>query len=154
MEHDKKFEACKRMILNATEKFEERFMCGVQIDTFIFEESIIRALKSQKTAYESSDAPNGYNIDSFKMAGLLCFWLRKLKPFTVVSGDMKEKRIVNEAIAFLTGFNLIIGYLGKNDSNFTRPKIPASFFNNIILSFRYNSHSPNSTAFIFESIFL
>lgn len=135
----------------ATEQFEQLFMCGVQIDTFILEEAIVRALKSQKTVYEANVV---YNIDSFKMAGLLCFWLRKLKPFRVVSGSTGENKTVNEAIAFLTGIRLVIGYRSKNGKSPKIPNLTPSFIHNIILSLRYNSHSPNSTAFIFESMCL
>lgn len=202
------FEAA--IVMSAVEYFEEKYKCTIQINEFILEEAMAKTLQSRDSAF-AGDArpedspcksneipPGGYLINHFKMGGLLCFWLRKLKPFIVIFPELDDKDrdtiekcrpfealpsdsqkiimaerdcclaknkqardciliqtiYINEAIAFLTGFYFIYGSAKRNDAGVQCSHFTAEILHDYILSLRYNSHSPHSTAFIFESLFL
>jgi len=132
------------------EQFERLYACGVTANEYILCECFQKIGESERRDFPARTMPVGYNISPFKMAGILCFWVRKLKPFSVAD-DEEANRFVNEAIAFFTGVYFIYGY-GKDTGKVAPPKIQRSYIHDLIKSLRYNSHSPNSTAFIFESL--
>lgn len=141
-----------RIVERPVAAYEKVFQCKVSVDVAVLDESVSR-VESSPMVFPSSEAPEGYDLSSFKMGGMYCFWLRKLKPFSVAASDAESvysRLFVNEVIAFLVGYYLIYGFQVKKTS--PCPKITSRYFNDLITSFRYNSHSPNSTALIFESL--
>jgi hypothetical protein len=139
------------VIKTPVHEFENLYKCNVRVDRFILAECFIKVSESKKRDFAAHAAPNGYQISSFKMGGIICFWLRKLKPFQVLD-DSAVNRFVNEAIAFYPGYYFVCGCNSKKPKNFTPPKVTATFIHDFIQSLRYNSHSPNSSAFVFESL--
>lgn len=128
---------------------EKSCTCTVIVDMYTLAECLEKTGESLGRDFPSSQAPGGYDLSPYKLAGILCFWIRKLKPFRVADRVLRNGN-VNEALGFLTGLSLVLGQNPKLRS----PEIPPSFIHDIIKSFRYNSHSPNSSAFIFESLCL
>ena len=132
------------------EQFEKLYACRVTANEYILWECFQKIGESERRDFPARERPQGYNISPFKLAGIICFWVRKLKPFSV-AGDEEANRFVNEAIALYTGIYFVYGY-GKDTGKTALPKINGAYIHDLIKSLRYNSHSPNSTAFVFESL--
>jgi len=98
------------------------------------------------------------DVNEFKFAGVICFWLRKLKPFRLESKKgtiLPVSPYVNEVIALLTAYQFIFGYFSierKDDKDFHLPKLTPRYFSDLVTSIRYNSYSPHSLVNIFESL--
>lgn len=105
-------------------------------------------------------AQTEYKVNQFKMAGLLCFWVHKLKHLWVNESHEEANRYVNETIGLYSELFLIFGYLRFKGAacNFSfTPDQKDSFsryFRDLIVSFKYNSFSPHNTAYLFESLFV
>ena len=130
--------------------FEDLYSCSVTANVYTLCECFQKIGESERRDFPARTMPAGYNISPFKMAGIICFWVRKLKPFSVPK-DEEANRFVNEAIAFYTGLYFIYGY-SKDTGKVPLPKINGGYIHDLIKSLRYNSYSPNGTAFIFESL--
>lgn len=124
--------------------YETQYKCEVIGRTFIIDECFARIAESEKKDFP---ADHDYRISQYKMAGLLCFWIRKLKPFIVPEAE-EANRFVNETLALYSALYLVLG-CGK----VLPPKIDGSYIHDLIVSLRYNSFSPHSTAYLFESLF-
>jgi len=129
--------------------YERVFGCAVSAEMAILDECFSRYERSLDKDFPSSEAPQGYELSQFKVAGVICCWLRKLKPFS--TQDAANHLFVNEFIAFLVGYYLVYGYNVRHAKD-RPPKIKAHYFDDLVKSFRYNAHSPHSTALIFESL--
>lgn len=125
--------------------------CSIKVDITILDECFCKVEDSLDRDFRSFEAPEGYEPSPFKMAGVICFWLRKLKPFSVPDKP-EESRFINETVAFLVGYSLVFQYAESKELH--RPKISDTFFHDMVTSLRYNSHSPNSAAFLFEGLCL
>lgn len=125
--------------------------CTVKVDITILDECFCKVEDSLEQDFRSHEAPEGYARSPFKMAGVICFWLRKLKPF-FVPDKAEENRFINETVAFLVGYSLVFQY--AESENLHHPKISDTFFHDMVSSLRYNSHSPNGAAFLFEALCL
>jgi hypothetical protein len=129
-------------------RYMDQFKCTVSVELSILDECFVRVEETREKYFESSQG--SYNINTFKMAGIICFWIRKLKPF-YVTNNAADHRYINEYIAFLTGYTFVYNDVPLEKRRFL-PKITPHYFHDLINSFRYHSHSPHSTAFIFESL--
>ena len=139
------------IVQKPVEQYENTLGCRVQVHHAVLEECFCKIEESLNKNFKSHEAPNGYALSPFKMAGVICFWLRKLKPFSVPD-NTEANRLVNETVGFLVGYYFIFQY--SLERSFHRPKITAEFFHDVTTSLRYNAHSPNSTAFLFEGLCL
>lgn len=131
------------------ERYNSVLGCEITTDISVLDECFYKVEESLAKYFESSET---YDPSSYKISGVVCFWLRKLKPFSV-DEEPEQHRFVNEMIAFLTGYYLTY-WFQTSMGGAHKPKISDTYFNDIVASFRYNSHSPNSSAFIFESLCL
>lgn len=131
--------------------YEDLFQCEISVDISVLDECFCKVEDSLQKNFSSFEAPQGYEPSLFKMAGVICFWLRKLKPLSV-RGKEKDNRFVNETVAFLVGYHLV--YKFSIERGLRRPHIPASYFHDLVTSFRFNSWSPTSMAFLFEAFCL
>lgn len=138
-------------VAGAIARYEKVMACTVLVNIPVLDESFSRVEDSLRKSFKSYEAPQGYEPSVFKIAGVICFWLRKLKPFFVLEKP-EEHRFLNETVAFQVGYSLVFRYSQQNRLH--TPKITANFLHDITTSLRYNAHSPNSTAFLFEGLSL
>jgi len=129
--------------------YQSVFGCSVNAEMAILDECFCRFDVCIAKDFPSSEAPEGYDLSQFKVAGVICYWLRKLKPFS--TEDAAKHLFVNEIIAFLVGYYLVYGYQARHAKD-RRPKITSHYLDELVKSYRYNAHSPHSSAFIFESL--
>jgi hypothetical protein len=129
--------------------YESVFSCTVSAELAILDECFCRVDRCIANDFPSSEAPEGYDLSQFKVAGVICYWLRKLKPFS--TEDVASHLFVNEIIAFLVGYYLVYGYQVRHARG-RCPKITSNYLDDLVKSYRYNAHSPHSSAFIFESL--
>ncbi|MBF0103499.1 MAG: hypothetical protein HQK77_21590 [Desulfobacterales bacterium] len=142
-------------ILNIIEipvkKFESIFGEGVIIDITILDECFYRVDAILENAFSSCDAETS-EMNEFKLAGVTCFWIRKLKPFRF-EGSHKIKLFINEMLAFLIGYSFVLGYLSSNKQESLHiPKISERYLTDLIKSLRYNSYSPHCLVQLFEGL--
>ena len=84
-----------------------------------------------------------------KIAGQVAFWIRKLKPIHIAETSPNYYLLVNEHASLLVGLSICNTY--KDDTSKSIDIfLPPRIFSDWILSFRYNSHSPNSSMTSFE----
>lgn len=148
---DERAEDILGFVRKPIELYETLRRCVIKVDLTILDECFCKVEDSLDKNFQSYEAPTGYAPSPFKMAGVICFWLRKLKPF-LVPDRPEESRFINETVAFLVGYSLVFQY--SDTRSLHKPKISANFFHDIVTSLRYNSHSPNSAAFLFEGLCL
>lgn len=128
--------------------YEKQYDCKVTGRRYIVDECFVRIFESSRRDFPARDF---YNISQYKMAGLLCFWIRKLKPFSVPEKE-EANRFVNETIALYSALYLVLGY-GINAGERPCLNLDGNYIHDLIVSLRYNSFSPHSTAYLFESLF-
>jgi hypothetical protein len=116
----------------------------------IVEEYILKEIQERiKATLEDlrMDAPN-----VAKIAGVVAFWVRKLKPFSYAyckAAEGEKFYALNELVAIETVFAVCSQY---ND-DYTNPErfMPSErLLKDWIHSLRFHSHSPHSLIFIFE----
>lgn len=93
---------------------------------------------------------NMQNISELKEVSLLCFWIIKLKPFTVLPEDSKLRASVNEKFAFNLILSTIKFLLDKKGMDFKKPD--QSFTQDVIYSFKYRDFSKESMMMLVDSI--
>ena len=133
----------EEIFIRPAEMFENQYKCKVDGRRYIIDECFTRIFESERKDFPAN---RSYRISPYKMGGILCFWVRKLKPFSVHRKE-EANRFVNETIALYSALYLILG-CGK-----TCPKLDGPYIHDLIASLRYNSFSPHSTAYLFESLF-
>lgn len=99
-----------------------------------------------------------YNMDDpneAKKASAVAFWIRKLKPvsYRVEVAIDKYNPYINEILGLI--FSIIIYYTPKkgrlnNMSSLLKALQQDRVFKDLIKSYRYHSHSPHSSVFLFE----
>lgn len=127
-------------------EFEKEFACSLFIDNHILSDIRVFALRS----LGQYDLPKP-NVA--KIAGVLSFWFRKLKPISYSRDSMCNFTLVNELIALLLGLGICEKYkddLSKVD--FSVSDISKRVLRDWVLSFRAHSHSPSSSVMSFELI--
>lgn len=138
------------ILQDAVAKYEKKYSCSVVIYMPVLEECFRKVEISLRNLSVYFDAKSDYAPSNFKIAGIVCFWIRKLKPCYVPSTT--NNLFVNEIIALLTAFRIVRRYsLAKQKSMLVANK---EAFRELVTSLRYNSWSPSSLAFLFESLSL
>jgi len=99
---------------------------------------------------ESLDRIDGSTPNAAKNAGLVAFWIRKLKPLSIHPDSEFSFLPLNEYIALLVGLAICAKYFddSKKETFQLNPRILRDW----IFSFRYNSHSPHSSLISFEML--
>lgn len=86
-----------------------------------------------------------------KIAGVVTFWVRKLKPFSYASeaiANGNKLHTLNELIAVQTGLAICNTY--KDDYSLDDFHLSKRLLIDWLHSLRFHSHSPASTLFVFE----
>lgn len=76
-----------------------------------------------------------------KIAASQCYWVKKLKPFSLTKETTGENLVVNETCAVL----LALSILNKSNTN-------PEFISDLAGTLRIHSHSPHSLALVFEAL--
>jgi hypothetical protein len=92
------------------------------------------------------------NLDDpsiYKKAGIVTFWIRKLRPLVPFRGQPKKWLVANEMVALIIGLAIC-----RQSKEFATINLSQPPYNRIIKdwihSLRYHSHSPNSSVISFE----
>ena len=91
------------------------------------------------------------NPNVAKIAGIVMFWIRKLKPFNYAYEETakgNKLHTLNELIAIHTGLNICSRY--KDDYSLENFYLEDRLLIDWLHSLRYHSHSPYSSLFVFE----
>ncbi|MBF0292886.1 MAG: hypothetical protein HQK86_12100 [Nitrospinae bacterium] len=117
----------------------------VVVDLGILAECCIRIEKTLDGGFDPNEECNNY-----KHAAVICFWLRKLKPFTIGNASTSHflRAYVNETIAFFAAYMYL--YDGKDNSE--RPRITPQFLKDFMVALRYHSYSPHALVQVFEAL--
>jgi len=135
-------------ITNITNKKSKQLNIKITIDNNILADVIQRWCDEIKKI-ETINQNINY-VSPFRVSGFLTFWIRKLKPFSVIKysdKDIEKQIYVNEIFALIIGLILLYGLL--ND----KKKINSGAFLRLLTSLRYNSMSPMSVALIYEYLY-
>lgn len=123
-----------------TRYFEKRFDIILDIGGEILDE--IETMMSQSLMICRLDDPN-----VAKVSGHIAFWIRKLKPINHARGSINKYLTINELVGLFVGLALCARF---SESPVVKPT--PRILHDWEVSLRYNSHSPQSTAMIFEII--
>ena len=102
---------------------------------------------------------NRYNMaepNEAKLSSSVAFWIRKLKPIHYEEDSTNHYDFVNELCSLLFAMMIYANDNRKNkiDINALISLVKTDrIFNDLIKSYRYNSHSPHSSTIIFELLF-
>lgn len=91
------------------------------------------------------------NPNVAKIAGIVMFWVRKLKPFHYDFDEMANSgklHPLNELIAVQTGLAICSQY--KDDYSLENIRLSPRILKDWLHSLRYHSHSPYSSILVFE----
>lgn len=83
-----------------------------------------------------------------KVAGLVSFWIRKLKPIYTAPESPNKEILINEVVSLYVGLSICKKYY--DDTTRTDFKIKPRILRDWVHSFRYHSHSPSSSLIAFE----
>ena len=122
---------------------EEKFNLDLQIDATILNE-LATGIEGAVTKVYDIEAPN-----TAKLAGVIVFWIRRLKPVSHAPTSPMKYLYVNELLAYIIGFSICKKYYQVNAYQGLHTRLRHDF----IHSLRYHSHSPSSVAILFESLF-
>ena len=114
---------------------------------FNIDEAVV--LEAERIIRDSMDSIGLTQPNVAKIAGLVAFWLRKLKPLSVAEDSPNNLLTLNEVIALRIGLAICNAYK-DDDSKAQAIKLPPRILNDWVNSFRYHSHSPNSSMISFE----
>lgn len=93
---------------------------------------------------------NMKNISELKEVSLLCFWIIKLKPFTILDDKSPLRVAINEKFSFNLILSTIKYLLDKQGKDFKEPD--KSFMQDIIYSFKYRDISKEAMMMLVDSI--
>lgn len=116
--------------------------------SLIIHEYVVEEVKHyiNRTAKNLNTPPN-----VAKAAGLVAFWLRKLKPVSHHPDSENTNTCINEYIAIHTGLGICKGYF-DDTSKETAWTYDKRIVTDWVKSLRYNSHSPHGSMILFELI--
>lgn len=135
------------LVQDAVTEYEQEHSCTACINVPVLAECFDQVAYTLQLHFEHPSPGHCYTPTNFKIAGVICFWLRKLKPFSV-SCSIKNNTFVNETIALLTAHNFVQRYSLQKSRIITNKDL----FLEVVTSLRYNSWSPSSLAFLFQSL--
>lgn len=119
-------------------------------DTLTLDRDIVREI-----AERARETVGSYNKDSPnvpKIAGHIAFWIRKLKP-VAFEPDAREKFLaVNELASLYVALAFCDQYHQKRSRDYKSvvSRLPPRVIVDWATTMRFHSHSPHSTAMIFE----
>ena len=99
---------------------------------------------------KSLDSLGVGNPNQSKIAGIVAFWIRKLKPLYQSANAAKFILPLNEYVSLMVGIGICYG--GPSDSMVTVTGFDPRILNDWVFSFRYHSHSPHSSIIAFETL--
>ena len=85
-----------------------------------------------------------------KIAGIVAFWIRRLKPLRVEKESLNAFLLINEFLALKVGLAICEKYF--DDSMKQKITLNPRILRDWVFSFRYNSHSPHSSLISFEML--
>lgn len=131
-------------------RFERLTAAKVVVDIADLDEAFRRIMKTLQEGFPPVKKPS-----ALKVAGAMCFWIRKLKPFSIGKSISAHPmaRQVNEALAFMIAYDFVFGAHTKWGTG-KKPNISPIFFKDLVASLRYHSHSPHSLVLLFEALSL
>jgi hypothetical protein len=129
------------VLVRITEKAERKFGVLLIIEQEVVLEIETVVLKSLKSI--DIERPN-----VAKVAGVVAFWIRKLKPIIHKDTSLAKHNAINEYISLLVGLSICYEY----HDDFSKPvfKLRKRILRDWVQSFRYHSHSPHSSLIAFE----
>ena len=139
----------KKIFPLIVEIIEKEFIIELSIDSYLLIEIDKRFQKTLER----------YEIDKpslSKISSAMAFWIRKLKPLHYTKKPENYYHFTNELAGLL--FAIFI-YFNKHTSNIdTVSKVlyrlkQDRLFQDLLKSYRYNSHSPHSSNILFELMF-
>ena len=134
----------KKIITDEAAYAEEHFSILVEID-----EAIV--LEAERMICDDIASIGLIRPNVAKIAGLVAFWIRKLKPLRVAANSPNRLLTLNEFVALRIGLAICNAY---HDDNSKPHKIylPPRVLNDWIKSFRYHAHSPHTSMIAFELV--
>ncbi len=137
------FKDMRKFIEHSVNHYKQYYSMSLEINEVLLDEIEFRTLKSLNEFEKNDGEPNGA-----KIAGILVFWIRKLKPIFILKESKNKHHLINEIAALMTGLAICNIYHIRK----LKDKISISdrVFDDWIHSLHIHSHSPNSTAIAFE----
>ena len=120
------------------------FDLNIIVENFILEEI-------EDRIHISLDAMNMEKPNVAKIAGVVAFWVRKLKPFSYTQDEgAKGNKLhtLNELIGIQAGLAICNSY--KDDYSRTEFHLSERVLTDWLHSLRFHSHSPHGSLFAFE----
>jgi hypothetical protein len=104
----------------------------------------------QTRVQESLDRIDGSAPNAAKNAGIVAFWIRKLKPLSIHPTSEFSFLPLNEYVALRVGLSICARYF--DDARKQKISLNPRILRDWVFSFRYNSHSPHSSLISFEML--
>lgn len=134
----------RAILATVAEDCEQTFDLSLLIDEDIIKE--VEAFSDQSLDRYGLRRPNVP-----KIAGMITFWFRKLKPISFSSDTEAKFLAINELVALLLGLSICFEYMDDQRSlGFCPSNLSPRIFHDWVNSLRVHSHSPHSTTLIFE----
>jgi len=106
-------------------------------------------LEAKRIIGDSIDSIGLIHPNVAKIAGLVAFWLRKLKPLSISRDSPNYLLTLNEVVALRVGLAICNAY--KDDTSKAQGiRLPPRILSDWVKNFRYHSHSPSSSIVTFE----
>ena len=112
--------------------------------------SIEKAVIKEVQERVDSGLANFQEPNAAKTAGIVAFWIRRLKPLRVERESPKPFLLINEFIALKVGISICEQYY--DDARKEKITLNPRILRDWIFSFRYHSHSPHSSLISFEML--
>ena len=122
---------------------------GFNFEVFI-EEAIVQDVAAQinRTMKASGiEKPN-----PAKIAGVVSFWIRKLKPLIITAQPQETFRLINELVALKVGLAICDKYMKDENGESICLRLNKRILRDWVASLRYHSHSPHSSIIAFEML--
>jgi len=119
----------------------DEFSLTVSIDAAVIKEIQLNVEANLSSVTEKPNAA--------KIAGVVAFWIRKLKPLHVEKDSAHPFLFINEFVALKVGLAIWERYFDDSASKEV-VKLNHRILRDWIFSFRYHSHSPHSSLISFE----
>jgi hypothetical protein len=135
------------IVLSIANYNEKKLGISLMIDKEIMQE--VKTMAQRSLNSFNQEKPN-----IAKIASVISFWIRKLKPISCKIDYNKKQNIqhkvlhINEIIGLMVGLSICAKYI--DNFNKENVKLSSRIFNDWVSSLRINSHSPHSTAIAFE----
>ena len=134
----------QNLVTKPIEAYEQIIKQSVIIDVHILDECFVRCEKTLEKEFVQDD------LSQFKFAGAACFWIRKLKPFSLDALSSRHSTYLNEHIAFSIAYMFLFGYFAEQNRN--KPRVSSAFMEDFVTFLRYNSASPHALILIFMAM--